>query len=98
MNIDKTTFDRTVSEKYEKWLKDCLRLISPDWETSVDILNDAITYTYERIIKNGSFECENIDGYIYQACRMSKCSNTSPYQRKRWMHCIQIPIDDLISL
>lgn len=99
MTIDKKMFDNEVATKYEKWLKDCQRLIAPDRETAMDILNDVILYTYNRIYKhNGKFECDNVDGYIYQACRMSKCSTTSPYQRKRWLHCITVPIDDLITV
>lgn len=98
MLITKEAFDHEVETNYEKWLKDCQRLIYPDRETAMDLLNDVIAYTYDRILKpNGvPFECDNVDGYIYQACRLSKSSTTSPYQRKRGMQVIKIPIDDLI--
>jgi hypothetical protein len=98
MRITKEIFDSYVAERYQKWVCDTSRLITRgDKDEAFEIINDLIEYTYKRIEDKGTIACKcgNIDGYIYAGARLSKTSDSSPYQRKRGLQFIYIPLSEI---
>lgn len=98
MKITKEILDDFITQKYKKWLADTARLVTNgDSDEAAEIVNDVIEYTYKRIEDKGAFNCVNIDGYIYSGVRLSKTSENSPYQRKRGLQFIYVPLSEIFT-
>lgn len=98
MKITKEILDDFITQRYKKWLADTERLVTKgDPDEAAEIVNDVIEYTYKRIEDKGAFNCKNIDGYIYTGVRLSKTSENSPYQRKRGLQFIYVPLSEIFT-
>lgn len=98
MKITKEILDDFITQRYKKWLADTARLVTKgDTDEAAEIVNDVIEYTYKRIEDKGAFNCKNIDGYIYTGVRLSKTSENSPYQRKRGLQFIYVPLSEIFE-
>lgn len=99
MRVFKSNFDDEVNKRYDKWQKDIKRLLTcNDEEEATDILNDVILTIYERLKGDNCIEMKNVDGYVYTACRFSKASKSSSYQRKREMNHSFCQLDEAIEI
>lgn len=98
MRITKEIFDKCIAERYRKWIADTMRCVTNgNKDEAEEIVNDLCEYTYKRIEDKGFISCYNIDGYVYSCARLSKTSDMSPYQRKRGMQFIYIPLSEIFT-
>lgn len=92
MIVDKQTFDQLITERYNKWVYSCTRLVTHDEDEAHEIVNDFIEYTYKRLTEKGIIEVKNVNGYVYSGCKLSYISPSSPFQRKRQMQYQWLPL------